>query len=333
MPAEGYSSTTIKTPVYDILKKIAKERGVSISDVIEEATIEMGDRAPELESIDSISAEMQHLISTTQKMQEKAIRKVERIINDYKRSQEKYQTLVETNPDLVFSIDPAGNFTYANPVIYDYLKMRSSEAIGENILDFVHKDDVGKLEVIIESLREGKKSTVMLKFLDEEGNEKYLNLSISPIMKNGKVMEAVGVADDLSEHQRMINKIAYLKQFNESIVQNAPLGIITFDRDGNITSFNDVFPKLLLCTKDKLKGGNVFEDAVDGRLEKWYRRCLTGESCEYHGACSISEKGIERTYHKWFSPIKIGGEVIGGVCIVDDITEKGEVNRNKENDT
>lgn len=48
MPAEGYSSTTIKTPVYDILKKIAKERGVSISDVIEEATIEMGGRAADL---------------------------------------------------------------------------------------------------------------------------------------------------------------------------------------------------------------------------------------------------------------------------------------------
>jgi predicted DNA-binding ribbon-helix-helix protein len=52
MPVEGYSSTTIKTPVYDILKKIARERGVSVSDVIEEATMEMGDRAPELESID-----------------------------------------------------------------------------------------------------------------------------------------------------------------------------------------------------------------------------------------------------------------------------------------
>lgn len=322
MPAEGYSSTTIKTPVYDILKKIAKERGVSISDVIEEATIEMGDRAPELESIDSISAEMQHLISTTQKMQERAIRKVERIINDFKRSQEKYQTLVETNPDLVFSIDPAGNFTYVNPVIHDYLKIRSSEAIGENILDFIHKDDAGKMEAIIEGLRDGKKSTEMLKFLDEEGTEKYLNVSISPIMKNGKVKEAVGVADDLSEHQRMINEIAYLKQFNESIVQNAPLGIITFDKEGNITSFNDVFPKLLQCNEEKLKGGNVFEDAVDGRLEEWYKKCLNGESCEYHGACSISEKGIERTYHKWFSPIKVGGKVTGGVCIVDDITEK-----------
>jgi PAS domain S-box len=255
-------------------------------------------------------------------MQERSIRKVERIINDFKRSQEKYQTLVETNPDLVFSIDPAGNFTYANPVVYDHLKIRSSEAVGENILDFVHKDDAARLEAIIEDLRDGKKSTEMLRFLDEEGNEKYLNVSISPIMKNRKVMEAVGVADDLSEHQRMINEIAYLKQFNESIVQNAPLGIITFDREGNITSFNDVFPKLILSDEESLKDGNVFEDSVDGRLEEWYRRCLVGESCEYHGACSISEKGIERCYHKWFSPIKIGGKVVGGVCIVDDITEK-----------
>ncbi|MDI3539073.1 MAG: hypothetical protein PWQ52_196, partial [Methanolobus sp.] len=193
---------------------------------------------------------------------------------------------------------------------------------GENILDFIHKDDAGKMEAIIEGLRDGKKSTEMLKFLDEEGTEKYLNVSISPIMKNGKVREAVGVADDLSEHQRMINEIAYLKQFNESIVQNAPLGIITFDKEGNITSFNDVFPKLLQCNEEKLKGGNVFEDAVDGRLEEWYKKCLNGESCEYHGACSISEKGIERTYHKWFSPIKVGGKVTGGVCIVDDISEK-----------
>ena len=65
------------------------------------------------------------------------------------------------------------------------------------------------VDAIIEDLRKGEKSTEMLKFLDEEGNEKYLNVSISPLMKNGKVMEAVGVADDLSEHQRMINEIAY----------------------------------------------------------------------------------------------------------------------------
>ncbi len=322
MPTEGYSSTTIKTPVYDMLKKVAKERGVSISDVIEEATIEMGDHAPELESIDSISAEMQHLISTTQKMQERAIRKVDRIISDFKRSKEKYQTLVETNPDLVFSIDPAGNFTYVNPVSYDYLKISPGETIGHNILDFVHKDDAEKLENIIENLKNGNKSTGMLKFLDDEGHDKYFNISISPLMKNGKVLEAVGVADDLTEHQRMMDEIAYLKQFNESIVQNAPLGIVTFDKKGNITYFNEVFPKLLQCSEDKLRGGNVFHDAVDGRLEEWYRRCLDGEYCEYNGACSISENGLKRMYHKWFSPIKIGREVIGGVCIVDDITKK-----------
>jgi PAS domain S-box-containing protein len=322
MPAEGYSSTTIKTPIYEMLRKIARERRVSISDIIEEATIELGDHAPELETIDSISAEMQHLITTTQKMQEGAIRKVERIINDFKRAQEKYQHLIETSPNLVFFIDLAGNFTYVNPTIYNHLKLRSNEAIKVNILDFVHKDDAGKLEVIIEKLRDGKKSKEMLKFLDEEQNEKYLHISISPLIKNGKAMEAVGVGVDFTEHQRMINEIAFLKQLTEIIARNSPFGIITFDKEGNITSFNAAFQKLLQCSEENLKGGNVFQDAVDGRLKEWYRRCLNGESCEYEGECSIIETGIKRTCHKWIFPIIVVGKVTGGVCIINDITEK-----------
>lgn len=330
MPVNGYSSTTIRTPVYEMLKKIAKERGVSVSDVIEEAAIGLVGRAPEIEDIDSVSAEMHHLIQTTQKMQERAIRRVERIIEEFKRTQEKYKTLVETIPNLVFSTDPSGNFTYANPMIYEYLGKHPHEVIGRNITDFVHEDDVDTMKALFERLSNGRRVDEEYRFIDENNNTKYLHLYITPIMSKGEVVEAVGVASDVTEHRRAEEKIAYLKQFNESIVQNAPLGIITFDKEGNVTSFNETFLKQLLCTPEELKNRNVFTDSIDERMESWYKRCLEGHMCEYHGPCTITIGGITRYYHKWFAPLKVDGKVVGGICIVEDITEQKKMEEKLE---
>ncbi|MHC1601903.1 MAG: PAS domain-containing protein [Methermicoccaceae archaeon] len=322
MPVNGYSSTTIRTPVYEMLKKIAKERGVSVSDVIEEAAMGLVERAPEIEDIDSVSVEMHHLIQTTQKMQERAIRRVERIIEEFRRAQEKYKTLVETIPNLVFSTDPSGNFTYVNPMVYEYFGKHPNEVIGKNITNFVHEDDVDTMKAMFERLSNGRRVDEEYRFIDENNNTKYLHLYITPIMIKGKVVEAVGVASDVTEHRKVEEKIAYLKQFNESIVQNAPLGIITFDKEGNVTSFNKVFLKQLLCTPEELMNRNVFRDSIDERMESWYRKCLNGNMCEYRGPCTITTGGITRYYHKWFAPLKVDGKVVGGICIVEDITEQ-----------
>ncbi|MFQ5887862.1 MAG: PAS domain S-box protein, partial [Candidatus Hydrothermarchaeales archaeon] len=124
-------------------------------------------------------------------------------------------------------------------------------------------------------------------------------------------------------------EIKRLKEFNENIVENAPVGIFTTDKKGIITSANSMHLKMMGETSvDQALGLNVLElptIKVKG-WDKLFRRALQGESFELHNEKYTSFYGKTIYLSARCTPLKNEkGDVEGLLVVMEDVTERARL--------
>lgn len=111
-----------------------------------------------------------------------------------------------------------------------------------------------------------------------------------------------------------------------SVFEYSPLGIVHYDDKGIVVDCNQQYSKTLGIDLDQLLGLDIFNVVVNQDILTAVRRSLMGETAHYQGAYQsvISKKALQVNAH--FSAIKdSAGDVIGGVVLMQDLTESEEV--------
>lgn len=106
------------------------------------------------------------------------------------------------------------------------------------------------------------------------------------------------------------------------IFENAPLGVLHFDENGVITACNDLFVKLVGSTRDALIGLNMLK-LPDKRIVTAVSGALAGQTQIYEGDYHSVTADKVTPVRALFAPFAgTAGEVIGGVGIIEDISER-----------
>jgi PAS domain S-box-containing protein len=104
------------------------------------------------------------------------------------------------------------------------------------------------------------------------------------------------------------------------VFENAPIGILHFDRRGVITACNEVLAKILGSTRRALVGTSL-QTLHDAAIADCVRAALAGERARYEGDYRGANDG--RAVRVDLNPIaSADGTVLGGVGIVEDISER-----------
>jgi PAS domain S-box-containing protein len=112
------------------------------------------------------------------------------------------------------------------------------------------------------------------------------------------------------------------------IFENAPVGLMYFDKNGVVELCNEFFGRILGTGKDKVVGMTLWQ-LSDRRIHDILKRVFSGHRAMFEGNYSI-EAGARPVYVKGiFEPlISRGNQVEGGLCIMEDIsTRKAAENR------
>ena len=114
------------------------------------------------------------------------------------------------------------------------------------------------------------------------------------------------------------------------VFQNAPIGLIHFDKNGVITSCNDTFVRIMGSSHEALIGMEIAK-LPDKRVVKLLKSALNGKYGHLEGIYT-SVSGGKPIYGKLnFQPIiNDEGQVMGGVGILEDITERKEYQQRLE---
>lgn len=248
-----------------------------------------------------------------------------------KQPPDRYENLFMSLRDglLEFTIDPnfaVGECIFANPSAVQLFGYKSTtDLLGVKLEEMLtHSNELAKIEELLKE--KGYFEDLIFSAKRKDGTEIYVSASANlvEIIRGGKALELV--CRDVTARVLMEAEIRRLKEFNESIVNNAPIGILTLDKDGVVIGMNDRDQEIMgLPSKDLVVGKKLQElPTIKGTyLEEAIKRGLQGERIFIPSLDFISIAGKKLTLKVDGMPLKDeNGNVMGGVILIDDITEE-----------
>lgn len=140
-------------------------------------------------------------------------REVEKQTIEFKKSEERYKSLVEHAEDIIFTVDSKGDFLSMNRFGYNLMEKSPEDVIGGNIANYCTDDSVLYLIQTIKEVFESNTSKQAICSLMLGGNEHWLSTNFSGLQdENGKVFAVLGIARDITRRRKMEEQMFYTEK-------------------------------------------------------------------------------------------------------------------------
>lgn len=140
-------------------------------------------------------------------------REVEKQTLEFKKSEERYKSLVEHAEDIIFTVDTKGDFLSMNRFGYNLMEKSPEDIIGGNIANYCTDDSVLHLIQTIKEVFESNTSKQTICSLMFGGNEYVLSTNFSGLQdENGKVFAVLGIARDITRRKKMEEQMFYTEK-------------------------------------------------------------------------------------------------------------------------
>jgi PAS domain S-box-containing protein len=169
--------------------------------------------------------------------------------------------------------------------------------------------ETGLLKMIVSELDE---LTLVVDLLDLQSDEHelYPDIHVALVMRD--------MSNSMAEQENLIRRE---EQFR-LIFENSPAGICFYDQDGTILQVNDEFSFIIGASRERLVGLNMIRDLSNQEVVIQVKKSLEKKLGYYEGFYTSVTAGKTTFVRCFFNPV-LGekNEFIGGVCLVDDLTE------------
>lgn len=162
-----------------------------------------------------------------------------------KESEQRFKSLSENSPEIIYTLGLNGSFTYVNPAWEKVLGHPSEEVIGKYFVHFVRKEDARFYIKQFKGIRDEKQTIrdITGALLHRDGSTRLFSLSGAPnIDKEGNVRGMIGLLKDITEQQRLQAKLEQAKKME---IIGTLAGGVAHDLN-NILSGLVSYPELLL---------------------------------------------------------------------------------------
>ncbi|WP_075793515.1 putative bifunctional diguanylate cyclase/phosphodiesterase [Massilia putida] len=222
-----------------------------------------------------------------------------RIANQLENSEKMYRYLVDSSPDIIYTLNHEGKFTFINDRAYQLLGYKREELIGQHYSIVVHEEDLERARYVFNERRVDERASrnveLRLKCHAGANQERTFNNTLMTISLNAIGMHVpdqevkklefygtYGVARDITDRKRAEEVISY--QAYHDILTDLPNRILFKDRLGlaviqakrKQTELAVMFIdldrfKLVNDTLGHVKGDELLQQAA-GRLKECLRK-------------------------------------------------------------
>ncbi|TAJ09264.1 MAG: PAS domain S-box protein [Nitrospirae bacterium] len=127
-----------------------------------------------------------------------------RVEDRLRDSEQRYRSFVETATDVIFTISPQGVITSVNSAFDRYTGFPREEWIGKPYLALLHPEDAALSTQRFQQILAGQTvAPVEMRVCTKSGEYVTGEFTITPQMQDGRVVEVLGIARDVTERKQV----------------------------------------------------------------------------------------------------------------------------------
>jgi PAS domain S-box-containing protein len=236
--------------------------------------------------------------------------------------QKRYEAIVETQSELIIRYLPDTVIIFANEAYYNYMAQPQEDLLGQSFLKYLDENQVAFARSHIETLIESKERiTHEMRVQQGIMQGRWIQWTDTPILnQDGEVIEIQAVGRDISDRKEAELALQEREtQINLMLdnVQNVVLAV--FDRDLRYTVLRGHLLQGLGYDPEAMLGQHIYANLppeIQDSMIEHSQAVLKGEMREVEYPAN-SRFILLRSY-----PLRSENEIVGGVSMITDITER-----------
>ena len=186
------------------------------------------------------------------------------------------QSVLENINDIVYTTDLQGNLVSVNPAVQRILGFDPQEVIGTHYGRWMSQGDFDRLEAVRPEVLKGQRRTNQAVLRDRGGNERHVEISVGPLVVDGRVEGTQGIIRDVTDQRKAEQAVRQSEEMLRSLFNAVTESIFLLDRQGTVLAVNETGarrfgkgPDELIGTKIADVGGDRFPpSAVEYRTRR-----------------------------------------------------------------
>lgn len=242
--------------------------------------------------------------------------------------------IIRSARDAIVMLDSKGNVILWNPAAEQLFGYSCEEMLGRDLHRMLSQSESDYQDYLKSSKLSGltlekipKEKIVERRVKNKNGKELDVEISISYV-KRMEELNAVGILRDISERKQAREELENSHRQYLELAENAPIGIIKCDLNGNIIYVNEKTLEMMGSPGiEETKGINLLSSPVivESGLAKEVGECLKTNKPSVHEVKYKSLWGKILWMRIHIKPMTDKNTVTGAQIIIDDITKKKQL--------
>jgi two-component system NtrC family sensor kinase len=123
------------------------------------------------------------------------------------RSEARYQRLVETAPDPIFTVDLEGCFTSVNRAFEDALGRARADLVGTSLTEVLDGSQEHLARQLFGETAAGRRAQVEIRYRDARGELCTGSVTATPVVEDGEIRGCLGIIRDVTGERRLADQL------------------------------------------------------------------------------------------------------------------------------
>jgi two-component system cell cycle sensor histidine kinase/response regulator CckA len=241
-----------------------------------------------------------------------------------RESEERYRRLVETAPDVIYSLSEDGTITTLNPAFEKITGWSRDECLGKPFMPFVHPDDLPRaVETFQRVLRGETPASYELRILSKSGEYLVGEFISTPQMRDGKVIGELGIARDVTQRKRAEEALRESEKKYRDLINGMNDTVWVIDFDTTILDVNNAAARVLGYTREELLSMKIpdIDRTLAPEQVQNLARNMPKDKIQIFETCHTTKDGRKLPVEVSSSLVSYGGKT-AILSIARDITDR-----------
>ena len=257
------------------------------------------------------------------------------IQEDLLRSEQRYRSLYNDTPAMLYSIDHEGRIISVSDYWLATMEYSREEVVGKLLSDFVTKESIQHSRDVVWPIfvKDGCCKDIEFEFVKKTGEVIICLLSaVGQWSSDGRLISSLEVIVDITELKRNQNSLRQSESRYRSLYNNTPAMLYSIDEEGRVTRVSDYWLGTMGYTREEVLGHKSSEFlteasriyAVETVLPQFFKTgsCLDVESQYVKKDGSVIDCLMSAILEK-----EEGGQMVHSLAVMTNITKRKQVER------